>query len=165
MTSNALAAVDTTANPKFLSDRPYLRGIAPSCRLLFNPRPISYLTEQPQLASWFRDTRDKIRGYMDLVPNWDSYGGGAISSKVVDMAERFAEMMARIGFSRPTVCPESSGGILLEWQSLGQVLTVDIAIDKEGFSFSYESAESLELEGDVWDFLKLVRGGFLQHPF
>ena len=165
MTPNALAAVDTPANPRFLSDRPYLRGIAPSYRLLVNPLPIGYLTEPPQLASWFLDIRDKIRGYLELVPNWDSYGGGPISREVVDNAERFAEVMARSGFSRPNVCPESSGGILLEWLRRGQALTVDIASDNEGLSFSYESAETPESEGDGRDFLELVRGGFLQHPF
>lgn len=126
------------------------------------------LTEQhlPNAASWFPDVRDRIRSCLDLAPNWDSYGGEAISGPIVGAAERFAEFMAVFSFSRPSVCPQSSGGIMLEWHDPDRTLTVDIDSDDiKGFSFSYESAEAPELEGGTNEFTRLVQDGFLHDPF
>ena len=61
-----------------------------------------------------------MRSYMELGPNWDSYGGGPARGEIVDGAVVIVEIMARIGFSRPDVSPESSGGILLEWEQDGK---------------------------------------------
>lgn len=80
----------------------------------------------PGEASWFADIEGKIRSYLDLAPDWDSYGGGPPSTDIVDAAVVVAQIMAEFGFSRPAVCPQSSGGILLEWQGSGRTLTVDL---------------------------------------
>ena len=112
---------------------------------------------------WLPGIREELRGYLELPTNWDSYGAGPISNEVVAVAEGFAELMAAKGFSRPNTCPDSAGGVLLEWQSSAQILTVDID-EIQGFSFSYESFELPELddEGEVDEF---VWGGFLEMPF
>ena len=113
-------------------------------------------------ADWLADVEDEMRGYADLAPNWDSYGGGPVSTRIVDEATMVAELMALFGFSRPDVCPESSGGILLEWQQSDRVLTVDLD-GKEEFSFAYETRGEPESEGDFEDFVSLLNGGL--QPF
>ena len=89
--------------------------------------------------------------------------GGAISRDVALVVERFAELMAAIGFSRPNICPEPSGGVILEWQNTAQVLTVDFD-EIQGFSFSYESFEMPELD-DGGGLDEFFRGGILEMPF
>lgn len=63
--------------------------------------------------------------------------------------------------ARPDICPQSSGGVLLEWQQTGRVLTVDLD-GVEGFSFAYESP-GVESEGGIEDFVSLLRAGL--QPF
>ena len=110
---------------------------------------------------WLVDVTDEMRSYLTLVPDWDSYGGGPVRKRIADAALRIAEVLARTGFSRPDICPQSSGGVLLEWQQTGRVLTVDLD-GVEGFSFAYESP-GVESEGGIEDFVSLLRAGL--QPF
>lgn len=111
---------------------------------------------------WLADVEDEMRGFLELVPNWDSYGGGPVRKEIVEMAILIAEIMASCGFSRPVVCPQSSGGILLEWEQPDRALTVDLD-GNEGVSFAYESAEGHDLDGDIELFASFLSGGV--HPF
>ena len=129
--------------------------------LLTAPRP-SAPPEHRHEVFWFTDVEDEIRGCLKLVPNWDSYGGGPARVEIVDAAVEIARLMAVLGFSRPHVCPESSGGVLLEWEHSDRALTVDLD-GNEGFSFAYESPGTVELEGDMERFIGLLRAGV--HPF
>ena len=95
---------------------------------------------------------------MELGPDWDSYGGGPARGEIVDCAVVIVEVMARIGFSRPDVSPESSGGVLLEWEQGGRVLIVDLD-GIGGFSFAYVSRGEVELQGDLEGFFRLLRAG------
>ena len=109
-----------------------------------------------------------MRSYLELVFDWDSYGGGPARKEIVDWAVLVAEIMAEIGFSRPDVSPESSGGIILEWQQSNRVLTVDLDGIAEfslsdGFSFAYESPGEPESEGNFEDFVSLLNAGL--QPF
>lgn len=113
-------------------------------------------------AHWLADVKDEMCSYLELGPNWDSYGGGPVSMRILDEALVVAELMAICGFSRPEVCPESSGGILLEWQQSERVLTVDLDGIEE-FSFAYESPGEPESEGDFEDFVSLLNAGL--QPF
>ena len=79
------------------------------------------------------------------------------------MAEGFAELMATKGFSRPDTCPDSAGGVLLEWQSPVQALSVEFD-EIQGFSFSYESFEKPELD-DEGGLAEFFLGGILEMPF
>ena len=108
------------------------------------------------------DVEGEMRSYLELVPDWDSYGGGPVRQEIVDWAALIAKIMAGIGFSRPDVSPESSGGVLLEWQQADRVLTVDLD-GIEGFSFAYESPGEPASEGDIEDFFGLLRAGL--QPF
>ena len=99
---------------------------------------------------------------MELGPNWDSYGGGPARGEIVDCAVVIVEIMARIGFSRPDVSPESSGGILLEWEQDGRALIVDLD-GIGGFSFAYDALGKVALEGDIEDFFGLLGAGL--RPF
>lgn len=127
--------------------------------LLTAPRRLTF-PAPTQESRWLTDIREKVRGYVDLAPNWDSYGGGPAQEIIVDVALKVAEVMATSGFSRPDVCPESSGGILFEWQQRDRALTVDLD-GSEGFSFSfsYESPGEPEQEGGIEDFISLLRSG------
>ena len=124
--------------------------------------PVSFLTAprlvaptRPRETYWLTDVRNEIQSYLGLRPDWDSYGGGPVQPRIADAAAAIAEVMAHCGFSRPDVCPESSGGILLEWQQSDRVLTVDLD-GTEGFSFAYESL-GVEAEGGIEDFVSLLR--------
>lgn len=98
-----------------------------------------------------------MRSYLELAPNWDSYGGGPVRKETVDMAVLVAEVMARLGFSRPAVSPESSGGIFLEWEQSARTLSVDL--DGNGFSFAYEVPGEHERVGDIEYFVSLLATG------
>ena len=119
-------------------------------------------------TSWLPDIECRIRNYLDLAPDWDSYGGGPPSRDIVDAAVVVAQVMAAFGFSRPEVCPQSSGGIMMEWEGSGITLTVDIeAITEpplsEWFSFALASPGEPEQEGNFEDFADLLNAGF--QPF
>ena len=146
------------------------RPRAKRIRLAEEMAPVLFLTA-PQASTspapshdipWLADVMDEMRSYLELAPNWDSYGGGPVPMRIVDDAVVVAEIMAKYGFSRPDVCPESSGGVLMEWQQSDRALTVDLD-GIEGFSFAYESPGEPELEGDIEDFFSLLSDGL--QPF
>ena len=107
---------------------------------------------------WLADVRNEMRSYLELAFDWDSYGGGPVRKEVMDSAALITEMMARYGFSRPVVCPQSSGGILLEWEHSYRALTVDLN-GNEGFSFTYEFPGEPDLEGGIERFVSLLNAG------
>ena len=114
-----------------------------------------------QEDSWLADAEHRIRGFAELPDDWDSYGGGPVPKSVLEAAVAIAAIMSDIGFSRPDVGPQSSGGVLLEWHHAGRTLTVDIDIagglsPDRGFSFAYESPGEREIEGDLEDFTGLL---------
>ena len=111
---------------------------------------------------WLPAVRDKIQGCLELPADWDSYGGGPVDDGLAAAATTIAEYMGAIGFSRPDVCPQSSGGILFEWQESDKLLTIDLD-GVAGFSFAYESSEKPELEGDIEDLVGLLGSGI--RPF
>ena len=114
-----------------------------------------------QEDSWLADVEHRIRGFAELPDDRDSYGAGPVPKSVVEAAVAIAAIMSDIGFSRPDVGPQSSGGVLLEWHHAGRTLTVDIDIagglsPDRGFSFAYESPGEREIEGDLEDFTGLL---------
>ena len=118
------------------------------------------MSENPPACttSWLTGVRDEIRSYLELGPDWDSYDGMPARKRIVDAAVLIAEMMARYGFSRPVVCPEPSGGVLLEWEDSGRALAVDLD-GNEGISFAYESPGEPESAGDFRNLVGLLNAG------
>lgn len=114
--------------------------------------------EVMQEVHWLANVEGEMEGYVGLAPNWDSYGGGPTPREIVDAAVIIAKIMAAYGFSRPAICPEPSGGILLEWEKPDRALTIDLD-GNDGFSFVYESLERLELEGDIEHFVSFLNSG------
>ena len=104
---------------------------------------------------WLADVEHELRSYLELAPGWDSYSGEPAQETIVESAVLIVEVMAKCGFSRPDVCPQSSRGVLLEWQQADRALTVDID-GIEGFSFAYESPVEPESEGGIEDFVRLL---------
>ncbi len=111
----------------------------------------------PHQSNWSLGVKDETRSYLELGADWDSYGAGPVRKSIVDAALVVAEVMARMNFSRPNICPQSSGGVLLEWQRPERALTVDLD-GIEGFSFAYQSC-GVEREGGIDDFVRLLRAG------
>ena len=130
------------------------------------PEPTSSLTvhrlgarpEDVQEICWLAGIEGEMQSYLDLASNWDTYGGGPVPKETVDTAVMIARIMAEYGFSRPAICPESSGGILLEWEESDRALTVDLDGNEE-FSFAYESPGNPELEGDIERFVTFLNSG------
>ncbi len=135
-------------------------------RVAETPEPASSLTAHRLLAPpegwqevhWLANIEAEMLSYLDLVPNWDSYGGGPAAKETVDTAIIVARIMAEYGFSRPAVCPEPSGGVLMEWEKPGRALTIDLD-GNDGFSFVYESSGMLALEGDIERFVSFLNTG------
>ncbi len=125
------------------------------------PRPLTSPAPSHDIE-WLADIKEEMRSYSKLAPDWDSYGGEPVQEDIVETAVQVARIMAICGFSRPEVCPESSGGVLLEWQQSDRALTVDLD-GIEGFSFSYESPGEPEWEGGFEDFVSLLKVGL--QPF
>ena len=107
---------------------------------------------------WLGDVEDEIRSYMELGPNWDSYGGGPAHGEVVDGAAVIVDIVARIGFSRPGVSPESSGGILLEWEQDARALIVDLTASV-GSPSCTKRAERMRWKGTLRTSLDCWRPG------
>lgn len=138
----------------------------PRFRPANQPTSVSFLTATgtdahplgSQDMPWLADLTHEIWSYLELAPNWDSYGGGPVRSEIAQAAIQVARLMALIGFSRPDSCPESSGGVLMEWECADRALTVELEASGE-FSFSYESPGTRESEGDFVDFVSLLNSG------
>ena len=134
-------------------------------RVAETPEPTSSLTAhhlwappEGRQVHWLANIETEMLSYLDLVPNWDSYGGGPALRETVDTAIMIARIMAEYGFSRPAISPEPSGGVLLEWEGPGRALTIDLD-GNDGFSFVYESSGMLALEGDTEHFVSLLSTG------
>ncbi len=125
---------------------------------LLTAREAHTTTARAQEVPWLYEIMDEMRTYEELALNWDSYGGEPVRKEITDAAVVIARLMALYGFSRPDICPESSGGILMEWESAEKTLTVDLD-SNEGFSFAYESPDEPESEGDFEDFVSLLNAG------
>ncbi len=118
-------------------------------------------TMRPKLsapATWLDGVSQEMQSFRALPPNWDSYGGGPIRPDILNEAMKVAEFLAECGFSRPVVGPQSSGGILMEWDSIGGALTVDLD-GNHGFSFAYERPGRPDVEGGIEEFARLLDSG------
>ena len=99
-----------------------------------------------------------MRSYVELAPNWDSYGGGPVQRETAADAVDIAILMALYGFSRPDTCPQSSGGVLMEWECADRALVLELDGNGE-LTFVYESPGHPETEGSFEDFVSLLNSG------
>ena len=73
-------------------------------------------------------TLQRIAEYVELEPDWDSYGSKPIPLDVRQTAERFVRATAPIAL--PTwVSPLPNGGIMLDWKTPTMLLSIDVEPD------------------------------------
>ena len=109
MTFQAQTVVDPILQSPRCLGLTHAGGTTQARRISVRKYPITYLVDQPQLQSWLPGIRDVLWGYLELPPNWDSYGGGAISRDVALVVERFAGLMAALVFRVPTLVLSPQG--------------------------------------------------------
>ena len=73
-------------------------------------------------------TLQRIAEYVELEPDWDSYGSKPIPLDVRQTAERFVRATAPMAL--PTwVSPLPNGGIMLDWATPTALLSIDVEPD------------------------------------
>ena len=91
--------------------------------------------------TWQVEPIKKILGTLQLLENWDSYGG---HTPTREAAETAIQLIASITFAnppRPRVVPLGTGGIQLEWKNGQRELEVECGLAG--------SVEVLKIEGDA----------------
>jgi len=110
--------------------------------------------------SWFPEVENKMRKFLELEKNWDSYGASPIDEELVVDAFNLlfqSNDIERVG--KPLVIPRKDGGINLEWDVRGRFLSVEVK--KEGneyFLFDRPTGKKTEqrLDDDLDSILHLI---------
>jgi hypothetical protein len=76
-------------------------------------------------ATWLRSFNAKVRTFLELLDDWNSYGGKRPTQEAARDAWALAQLAASLGAPEPSVVPTASGGIQLEWHVPGTDLEVE----------------------------------------
>jgi hypothetical protein len=104
--------------------------------------------------AWERDVVAALCQYLDLPPNWDSYGGMPLRYDTGMFALHVLSSIMNESIPVPSVVPISSGGAQFEWHQNGLDIELFIAAPYESELFvhdrnSGEPPETTELKTDL----------------
>jgi len=136
-TSATAAYLDTFSNADRVLVSAFQQPILMPRQRKYYSRGQTYTIEwqdhgQP-LPAWFDAL---MQGFVDLLTlstNWDSYGAGAIDSKLVHGAVNFINGLLGPATPAPRVVPLSSGGLQLEWHRQG--IDLEVVFDRNDKPF------------------------------
>jgi hypothetical protein len=108
------------------------------------------------IAPWFDSTVSEVNGLTNLRPDWDSYGGSAVTRQVAGFVLDFLRQVIPDEESIPRVVPSPDGGISLEWHRPWAELVVEVPPQGHPSVFysNERSGENWErdLSMALWDF-------------
>lgn len=89
--------------------------------------PVSDLSFMSRVPAVYFDVRGQLQQFLDLAPDWDSYGGRPIDPTIIHVAQYLLVSIAESEVELPSLVPTSLGGLSLEWHRP----TVEFAIELE----------------------------------
>jgi len=90
-------------------------------------RPVSEASFMSRVPATYPDVRGQLQPFLNLAPNWDSYGGRPIDPTIIDVAQYLLVSISESELELPSLVPTSLGGLSLEWHRP----TVEFAIELE----------------------------------
>jgi hypothetical protein len=98
-----------------------------------------------EIPLWISDALVGIFSYLSLPVNWDSYGGLPLDQRHARTAWRFLERFMAHDTPLPDFVPLADGGIQLEWQVDGDLLSFTVEDDAPPAVWVSTSTESREV--------------------
>jgi hypothetical protein len=151
-----------TALDSAISDYRILEGtstISPYFVLLdptFYTRASTTLFETCEVSDGAIDTISRLKSYLNLEENWDSYGGLPPRKNAVDQAISFVLSLDRKGYGIFFTAPGPSGEILIELKSGNKTVEVTFDNEKNVTSALFIGDRCIE-EGNNLDERKILR--------
>lgn len=107
--------------------------------------------------AWWQQVERQITRLRALKPNWDTYGGQAISGTALDVS---LDLLSRFGprFEAPRIAPLPSGGLQLEWESGAHEVCLEISPKRRVSLFVEATGGDVEI-----DEAELTVGRFLMN--
>ena len=104
--------------------------------------------------AWERELVATLCRYLDLPPNWDSYGGKPLRHDTGMFALQVLSSIMNESIPVPSIVPISSGGVQFEWHQNGLDIELFIAAPYESELFvhdhrSGDPPETIELKTDL----------------
>lgn len=108
------------------------------------------LAVRRRVAEWFRPCSESIIEFLELKPNWDSYGAYPIKLESVERAIIVLHDLSLVqGIVHPRVTPTVSGNIGLswEWHNYNYTRELDVEIDpSRGIRYSFYDEENPNID-------------------
>jgi hypothetical protein len=100
--------------------------------------------ERPRRLEWADEIATRLVAFLDLEPNWDSFGAVPPRWEAVEAAYELLMLISDPTTPTPQVVPTTTGGVQLEWHQSGIDLEVEV---NSAFRFSvlYENSSTGEL--------------------
>jgi hypothetical protein len=109
------------------------------------------------LPSWFDTLMQGFVDLLTLLPNWDSYGAGAIDPRLIHYAMNVINDLLGPTSPAPRVVPLSSGGLQLEWHRQGVDLEIVFDRDEQPYFYLRNRVNGEELERSLPENSGLLR--------
>lgn len=126
-----------------------LTGRPGAIRKLIYPLLEGYLIieVEDELPPWLEATVSALISFLDLPPDWDSYGAKPVNPDIVPAVLELMDLAMRDETPPPTVIPTNRGGVQLEWHRNG----VDLEIEFRSISRVFVSFEDATT-GEDWEY-------------
>jgi len=81
--------------------------------------------------AWFGRVKNRLKTFVGLPLDWDTYGGLPADPRVVGLAEELIEWFAVQGVPPPDVFASGDGGVQVEWHIKGVDVTITFSASDE----------------------------------
>lgn len=89
-----------------------------------SPPPLP--AERPQPPPWTEEVALRLLSFLDLEPDWDSFGASTPRQDAIEAAFELLMLVARPSTPAPQAVPTTDGGVQLEWHQYGIDLEVEV---------------------------------------
>jgi hypothetical protein len=78
------------------------------------------------VPGWFDGVDRKLMSFVNLEPNWNSYGARPVHESVARAASDLLRQLVRRTAPEPSVVPTSGGGVQFEWHTRNHDLEIEL---------------------------------------
>jgi hypothetical protein len=117
--------------------------------------------------AWLGTVKQRLKSFLSLPANWDTYGGLPADPRLVQVAENLVEWFAVDGVPAPDVFASSDGGIQFEWHIRGVDTAISLSTSGDETRIYYND---LNEDVEPWSGpvsagrLQVIRKRLLQNP-